>query len=302
MTRDWHDELMEMAGNHGRDSRENITRVPFGYPGSKARSLDKILPHLPHLRAYVEPFGGSGAVLIARPISKFEVFNDINSGVVCFYRVIRDRKLKDQLVDRLSQTVHSREEFIWCRDTWESPDLSEVEIASRWYYMLHYSFGKQGRNWARAKSKKNLFGAALHSNLALFHEVHNRLYNCQIENLDWRVCLQDFDATDCVFYNDPPYVDFSMNMYQGKMTPKDHDEMCSRIFKMKSFVALSGYYDEPTRSIYDKYPWDDVVTWELKDQAQGFAFETESSGYADRSHELYRKTKIEALWIKECCL
>lgn len=299
MTNDnWHDILMEMANDDSVETREDITRAPFGYPGSKARSIDKILPHLPYLRGYCEPFGGTGAVLLARRICKFEVFNDINSGIVCFYRCIRDRKLKDQLVERLDQTVHSREEFIWCRETWDYDHDDPVETAARWYYMTHNSFGKQGRNFGRAK-KSGMFGRSLHNNLKLFHPVHNRMYNVQVENLDWRVCLKDYDAPDMVFYLDPPYVDFCENMYVGRMSPADHEEMCRRIFELQGFVALSGYEDPATKSIYDKFPWDDYISWKQVNKALGKAFTTETSGYADKEHELCTRMATEGLWIKE---
>jgi DNA adenine methylase len=296
---DWHSLLMEMAEDDSVKTRDDVIRAPFGYPGSKAAAVDRITPYLPKLRGYCEPFGGTGSVMLARPICPFEIFNDINGGIVSFYRCVRDRQLKDKLVERLEQTIHSREEFIWCRDTWDYDTLDPVETAARWYYMTHYSFGKQGRNFARAKSGKAFFGRALHNNLRLFHPVHNRMYNVQVENLDWRVCLKDFDAHDMVMYLDPPYVDFYENMYVGKMTAADHKAMCDRIFSMQSFVALSGYYDEATRAIYDQYKWDDCITWSQRQRAQGQAFETQSSGYAGREAELHRKVVTEALWIKE---
>lgn len=299
MAEDWHALLMQMAEDEAYETRENVIRVPFGYPGSKMRSVAHIMPFLPHLRGYCEPFGGTGAVMLSRPISKFEVFNDLNSGIVCFYRCVRDRRLKDQLVERLEQTVHSREEFIWCRDTWDHDNLDPVEVAARWYYMIHNSFGKQGRNFARAKSGKNFFGKSLHNNLKLFHPVHNRMFNVQIENLDWRVCLNDFDAPDMVYYLDPPYVSYYENMYVASMTPEEHHEMCRRIMDMQSYVCLSGYLDAPTKDIYDRYDWTDFHSWESVDKAQGLAFETGTSGYAGREHELSRQKVKEGLWIKE---
>jgi DNA adenine methylase len=40
-------------------------------------------------QVYCEVFGGSGALLFAKPPSPLEVFNDLNSGVVNFFQVLR---------------------------------------------------------------------------------------------------------------------------------------------------------------------------------------------------------------------
>jgi DNA adenine methylase len=84
----------------------------------KKRSLDKLLPLLPYSKVYIEPFGGSGTVLLARRPCKIEVFNDRNSGVIDFYRCIKDADLLERLVDRLDLVRCSREEWLEAKGTW----------------------------------------------------------------------------------------------------------------------------------------------------------------------------------------
>ncbi|MDY4508889.1 MAG: DNA adenine methylase, partial [Candidatus Faecousia sp.] len=40
---------------------------------------------------YIEIFGGSGAVLLGKEPSKFEVYNDIEGELVNFFRVVKNR-------------------------------------------------------------------------------------------------------------------------------------------------------------------------------------------------------------------
>ena len=40
---------------------------------------------------YIDVFGGSGAVLLGKPKSKFEVFNDVDGELVNLFHCIRDR-------------------------------------------------------------------------------------------------------------------------------------------------------------------------------------------------------------------
>lgn len=215
--------------------RENYVRAPFPYPGSKARSLDKILPHLPYKSRYCEPFGGTGSVLLSRRESRIEIFNDRYSGVTCFFRVIRDKEKCNALVERLSICIHSREEFIWSRDTWKNCE-DEVERAARWFYTICKSFGAQGRNFGRGTKSTAQFTNTFWGRIENIFPCHQRLKNVQIENQDWRQCLKDFDSPDMVWYIDPPYYQYAQGMYECELKKEDHEELLERIQSLKGFV------------------------------------------------------------------
>jgi DNA adenine methylase len=285
--------MFQALESQGAVVRENIIRAPFGYPGAKSRSLDQILPHLPYREGYGEVFGGSGAVLLARNGSPLEVFNDRYSGVTCFYRVLRDRIKMNALLDRLNMVLHSREEFLWCRNTWKNCE-DEVERAARWWYMTTTSFGQQGRNFGRGVKGKAQIGPKIKTNLKFFPEVHSRLIPVQIENQDWRVCLQDFDSSDWVWYLDPPYYNYNKGMYEHEFECEEHKELLERIFHLKGFVALSGY-ENP---LYDSYSWDHVYSWMVHVSTLGQGF-TESNNLEGHEETLKRGYAREVLYIKE---
>lgn len=60
----------------------------------------------PHTR-YVEVFGGSGELLLNKPRSKEEVYNDANGNLVNLFMQVRDHKTEVQ--ERLRWLPHSRE-------------------------------------------------------------------------------------------------------------------------------------------------------------------------------------------------
>ena len=71
----------------------NSIRAPFPWFGGKGNPKIKnfILQNLPpHIR-YIEPFGGGGSILISKKPAEVEVYNDVNRGVVNFFRVIASR-------------------------------------------------------------------------------------------------------------------------------------------------------------------------------------------------------------------
>lgn len=269
--------------------REDFIRAPFPYVGAKNRSMAELTKHLPYTNTWVDAFGGSGSVTLGRRSCKFEVFNDRHAGIVSFYRCLRDRHLKDKLLDRLDLTVHSREEYIWSHETWDHEANDDVERAARWYYSIVYSFGGVGRNFGRSKNDACVMSGKIRDKLHLFERIHDRFKYVQVENLDWRQVLQDYDSDDAVIYLDPPYVD--KNVYTHNMSRNDHVEMCTRIFNCRGFVALSGYDSE----MYDKFPWDRKETWKASVTVTSRAVTTDTSNVT----RIGSNEALECLWIKE---
>lgn len=272
-------------------TRESYLRSPFNYPGNKKDSLEHILPLLPYEEVWVDVFGGTGVVTLNRRPSKMEVFNDRWSGIVAFYRCIRDTKKLDQLAERVRLTLHSREEFMWCKATWENCD-DDVERAARWYYMMQSSFACRGKFFGRILSPSTPIANKIYECLECWGDVHNRFRTVQVENLDFRECFKDYDSPRTVFYVDPPYYDG--NIYAIGFTKQDHVELMDRVFKVQGFVAVSGYMND----LYQQFPWDSVHSWQRTDKITTQATKTDTSVVKDRL-DLERTDKTECLWIKE---
>lgn len=291
---------MLMGMQDEKEVREQYLRLPFGYPGSKANELQHILPHLPYTNKYGEAFGGSGIVLLNRQPSRLEVFNDRYAGVTCFFRVIRDPVKREQLIERVACTLHSREEFIWCKSTWKNCE-DDVERAARWYYTIRYAVNsKPTSTFGRSLTAKANFAQKLPISLGLFFPVSVRLEQTQIENLDWRLCLRDYDQEGFVWYLDPTYLGTQGN-YEFELSRDDHIELCQRVHHLKGYVALSGFYNELTRSIYDAYNWKEVIVWKRMTRAATLAW-TDTNNHAEYEVSKSRDEDChvtEALWIKD---
>jgi DNA adenine methylase len=283
----------ELNNTTEEKSRDEIVRSPFNYPGGKSKSIHEIIPYLPQTSRYVEPFGGSGSVLLARNPSGLEVLNDRYMGVVAFYRCIKNEDKMNRLCDLIDISIHSREEWVWCKETWENVN-DDVERAARWYYMLRYSFGGLCRNFGRSTSPRGRIAGKIRNNVPDFPAIHQRLKHVQIENQDWRQCIDDYDDHDTVFYIDPPYIDTDSGIYKSKMYQKDHNELIDMVFSCKGFCAVSGY-DNP---FYDNRPWDDRHEWDAFVSMKSMAYTDQNKkGHLEGVEE--RGTSKEVLWIKE---
>jgi DNA adenine methylase len=270
--------------------RSQIIKAPFGWPGGKSKSLDYILPRLPYRERYVEVFGGSGAVLLARRPCKCEVFNDAYSGVTDFYRTLQSDRYTD-LVGWIQSTLHGRELFNHYRDTWA--DIKDpFERACRWFYMVKASFSGLGRQYGRSLTN-NAFVNKLYNCLGDLAGVHERLKGVCIENADWRKILQDYDSPQTVFYLDPPYVDAYSGTYQNELTIQDHKELIATISRLQGFVAVSGY----SNPLYEAVDWDARYEWDVKVWIDGGA-STASNNKEHLDANRSKSTTKEVLWVK----
>lgn len=224
--------------------------IAFGWYGGKYSHLDWLLPLLPPTTHYCEPFGGSGAVLINRPPSPVETFNDIDGEIVNFFRVLRDHK--DELLEAIGLTPFSREELRTAVSQ-TSRDISDLERARRFFVRARQvrtglaQTASEGR-WAhcRLTTRAGMAGAVSRwlGSVEGLSEIAQRLLRVQIENAPAIEVIERFDSPDTLLYCDPPYVHSSRsdtNAYAYEMSDDEHRELAQVLRSVKGKVALSGY-------------------------------------------------------------
>src|SRR5574337_1306942 len=242
----------------GAHVKRSTARSPFPWFGGKQRLAPDIIALFPPHLVYVEVFGGGASVLLSKPARVLDVYNDLDSGLVNFFRCLRDES--DRLVPLLELTPYSRAEWQECRSTWfeiEDP----VERARRWYVVASQSFGgmiaKDKRpSWDHTKSTgRGWWGGERLGRMHLNHAASTanrvdhlcrfveRMRRVQIECLDWRACLDRYDDPDCLFYLDPPYVASTRRAggYEHELTDDDHAELVERVLALEGVAIVSGY-------------------------------------------------------------
>lgn len=264
--------------------------TPFPYYGGKTIYLDALLSRFPKHKCYVEPFGGSASVLLNKAESDCEVYNDIDSDLVNFFKVLRDPVKAEELYDVLYLTPFSREEYLAARyalrDINKEKLYTDVERARMWFLMLRQSFsatpGTGGWSVVKYKSKTQGWYDAV-SRLEIFTR---RLMKVHIENQSFEKIFSLYDGPETLFYVDPPYTMKERSggkAYRNEITPFQHTVLLHCIQKCKGMVILSGYHNEK----YDK----ELAGWQIVD-IQGKAFSSPAKG------EGTREDRTEVLWIK----
>ena len=229
---------------------------PVTWHGGKSKLSAKIVGYFPEHQTYVEPFGGSGAVLLAKEPSKVEVYNDLNGELVNLFQVLRDSKLHKRLQRALENTQYARSEFQLSKEPSDDP----VESARRFVVRQQQSRGGLGERWSYcvgdSRSGMSSAVARWRTGIEQLSSVHTRFRNVQIECEDWRTILARYDGRRTLFYVDPCYVPSTRTggKYEHEMDEGDHRELVARLLAIRGKSVLSGYY-HPVYKPLEKAGW-----------------------------------------------
>ncbi len=234
----------------GNASARREKMIAFGYYGGKFSHLDFILPLLPtHYQHYCEPFGGSAAVLINRPPAPVETYNDLDSEVASFFRVLRDDS--DALIRAIALTPFSREELVLANKGERVDDL--VERARRFFVRARQTrtglaqTSTEGR-WAHCvlTSRAGMAGAVSRwlGSVEGLAQIVQRLQRVQIENAPAVEVVRRYDSKDTLFYCDPPYPHESRGdskAYGFELSDTEHRKLADALHEARGAIVVSGY-------------------------------------------------------------
>jgi DNA adenine methylase len=217
------------------------------YFGGKWRLAPQLIALMPHHLTYVEPFGGGASVLLRKPRSRIEVYNDIEGEVVNLFRQLRDNP--EDLIARLRFTPFAREE-----------QMLTVELSDDPAEQARRTLVRSALTYRSAGSRHSLGGFAFDSNgspkVRSWESLHDslvavaaRMQGVMIECSDALQVIRQHDRPDTLFFVDPPYVHSTRTSsvrYEHDLP--DHSKLLAKLTQLRGRVILTGYqcesYDE----------------------------------------------------------
>jgi len=254
-----------------------LRRPLLRYHGGKWLLAPWIISHFPPHRVYVEPFGGAASVLLRKPRSYAEVYNDLDAEIVNLFRVVRE--CGHQLSRAVELTPFSRDEFMLSYEPHQEP----IEQARRTVVRSFMGFGSNSHNKAtgfRANSNRSGTTPAhvWHNYPAALAQTVERLRGVVIENRDAKEVMTAHDGKETLHYVDPPYLPETRDVggdYRHEMTAAEHEELADFLCQLQGMVIVSGYHS----SLYDRL----FDGWER----------TEKATFADGARK-----RTEVLWMR----
>ena len=226
----------------------------FNYFGSKWNIAPQIIKHFPPHKHYVDACGGSAAVLLRKRPSAIETFNDLDSNVVNFFRVLRVRP--GELIHLLELTPYARAEL----DNARLPTSDPIEAARRFFVSCIDSRdhipGESKSGFRKiTKFDWNFASPATATRLKVANlaNVARRFMQVQIENIDAMTLADRTNHPNTRFYYDPPYLAetrVSKKMYNLEMSHNNHISAALVLTQLDSMVIISGYNSELYADLY----------------------------------------------------
>lgn len=257
-------------------------KTPVSWVGNKTAILPVLYALFPaQYDRYIEPFGGSCAVLLGKDqADKFEVYNDFDHNLVNLFQCLRDRPLA--FIRELGFLhLNARDDFLVLKRFFEKESFDdrfleqELELTS---FLLPPLEGQELREvYTAVQRDYDLRRAAMYFKLIrmsyastrksfasqpfnlrclfrLMREVSLRLSNVVIENQDFGKLIEHYDRPGAFFYCDPPYVD-TEDMYNGGFRWEDHLRLRQTLGTIQGSFLLS-YNDCPdVRELYQGFPF-----------------------------------------------
>ena len=225
------------------------TRPVVRYHGGKWTIAPWIISHFPPHRIYIEPFGGAGSVLLQKPRSYAEIYNDLEGDIVNLFRVLRDGKSSRELERLLRLTPFARE-------AWEEayqPSSSNIERARRMVVRAYMGFGSTSTNPEHStgfRASSNRSGTTPAHDWANFPDhiatITARLQGVTIERRPALRIISDHDSASTLFYLDPPYPrqvreQRQREVYRVEMSDRQHRNLGHALLEVEGMVVISGY-------------------------------------------------------------
>ncbi len=273
-----------------------ITAPALRYHGGKFRLAPWVMRFFPAHQTYVEPYGGAPGVLIQKPPSYAEVYNDLDGDIVNFFRCLRDPALRERLIDALVLTPYSREEF---DEAWNDGAIDPVDRARRTAIRAAMGFGSSGATKATTGFRVDCFrsgGTAQHvwaKYPAAAQAVGMRFAGVMVENRPALELIKQYDRPDTLFYIDPPYVHDTRKIgwsatYRHEMTDADHRALLDLVRSLQGYAVISGYASD--LYVQSLEGWYSESTKSRISAGRGTLIRTETVWLNPRCEEAYRAT------------
>lgn len=222
------------------------------YYGAKSQIAEDILLHFPKgPTTYVETCFGSGALFFALPEGLYpnRVINDLNKGVVTFFKVLRESP--DELLKLCELTPYAFDEQRACRD-WSQDPEDELELARRVWVRQTQNFAgmQQTIEGFRRGTPGSSCARVVQNRLSQFHEYAEFFKGVEINNTDAVDLVKYYGKGGVFFYEDPPYHPSSRGAghgYQHEMPHEWHEKLRDANFaasEQGALIAISGYPSE----------------------------------------------------------
>jgi len=257
------------------------------YYGGKGNGLGKtILNYFPNNyqnMKYLEPFGGSGALLFIKEQSPVEIYNDLEKNVYSLFKVITDKNLFQEFKEKCDLTYYSKDILDEFRESIKHDNLSILDRAYKYFIINRTAYNGVGGFSAALIVRRNMSKSISDylSTVDRLPEIHQRLSKVLVHNTDGVELIKKYDKPNWFFYLDSPYHQDTRTdaRYKIDMDNSEQKEYINTLLNIKNAKCLVSGYDCEEYERLVENGWT-KISWEVNAQ----------------SSKRESKTKTETIW------
>jgi DNA adenine methylase len=269
----------------------------YPYFGNKRRAAEEVWSALGQVDRYIEPFFGSGAVLLGNPNPpKSELINDLDHHVANLWRAL---KHNPEEVWELTKTPQSEVELkarhLWLKN-WKPYNFDDInaydaQAAGFWLWSMNVSIGMGSPRLRRNGKPAGVKGRTF--TREQLNEVVDRIQRIEILCGDWKRCLtkatmfpDGFKSTG--IFLDPPYgvgVGVPYEDQTGTVAREVWDWAVANGNNPRLRIVVAGYEDGRVLP----------EGWTAIERV-------EHGGHGNRSKGKNQNHTLERLWLSPYCL
>lgn len=220
-----------------------------------AGGIAEILDRIPHTM-YAEPFCGSANVLLNKKPLAHEMINDVDSGLLNFFLVIKAHY--EEFCRYASHFISSREYFNLLASE-NGVLLTDIQRAVIYYHRSKLSFQGGLRSFVGGGElfeRKPLTFDSVSESVKNFSE---RLRGVVLENLDWKKMVSRLDCKECLFYLDPPYYGYEDDYGKNVFDTNEWENMVKILSGLVGSFVLSINDTEEVRRLFGRFSMEEVT-------------------------------------------
>lgn len=212
----------------------------------------------PNTKTYIEPFLGTGNVLMGKTKHETEILGDLNPYVVMFYRAMKENP--ERLFDLINVHNNRISEDYWKKFRDMGVMLLDPPTVGAWYYIINkyanngiVRFNKSGR--CNSTFCKTLTGRGIYDR-EWFDKVADRVKDVSFYNKPYQDLLalsQNFNPEETWIFCDPPYIEVETKYDKIDFKIKDHEALRDELAKLNCRWLLTINDHPLARELYKDF-------------------------------------------------
>lgn len=204
--------------------------------GNKRRIAKHIISLFPAHEHYIEPFFGAGGIFFNKQKAKYNFLNDNDDEVYTFFKVVSNKDLKSDLIDKIQDLIYHQSLFNFYKKTKFEDDINK---AIRFLYLSFFSLYAGYETFRSVLITRNEIIKIIEN---IFDFIKD---NCFFYCLDFRKFLEidNFSRSNKKFiYADPPYL--NTERYKTNFKLEDFKDLVNILIDKKTLFAISEFENE----------------------------------------------------------